>query len=366
LQSQKLIAEDDAHDSSEYAPMVGQWKGPPILDLRVLKVWELSPDLRYPGRLVVLSEGRIGDNTGWLVSDGPRSRWYPAADLPTEQSPSLVLSIHVGRELLGFREEPDRRSFLRVPGQTRSPCQIIDAYERLLKEARNNPGRAKELLSHGSPLGPAFHDYVNSLVIERGMPRPAAVAAAYESLREDAQSADASLRSGLFDSFAPVGARLDDYVNALIDLGRKSEIPLLIEQFRPYWDHNRGYGMLGSAAYRSGFDSLAEPLLIKLKDGLKDWHRCEEMGFLADIWFRRSRPDDAHQLLIDALTGVLDQSRIATGSDRRLFEEWFENHLRTYRRLFPDLGDGELKKRGIPTTTLSPPLSPTPRFGSND
>ena len=54
----------------------------------------------------------LGGQTGWLVLDGPRSRWYPESDMPPEVTTYTVLLLHVGQVLLGFSDEPDRRQYL--------------------------------------------------------------------------------------------------------------------------------------------------------------------------------------------------------------------------------------------------------------
>ena len=91
--------------------------------------------------------------------------------------------------------------------------------------------------------------------------------------------------------------------------------------------------------------------LERLRQASKDWPRSEEMGLLAEIWFKQGRTDDAHALLIDCLKRLLEESKTATGSDRKLFEDWFQRHRSTYRKLFPNRADASLEKNGIPATT---------------
>ena len=85
---------------------------------------------------------------------------------------------------------------------------------------------------------------------------------------------------------------------------------------------------------------------------MKDWCRCEEIGCLAQIWKRQGRAEEAHNLLIDAMSGLLEQSRTASGSDCKLFEDWFQARRSTYLQLFPDRGDDELRRHGVPSSTV--------------
>ena len=77
------------------------------------------------------------------------------------------------------------------------------------------------------------------------------------------------------------GEKFDAYVDALVERGGEAEAPSLVETFRPHWDHNLGDGRLGAAAFRSGDDRLAEPLLVRLRHSLEDWHGSDEMNDLA-------------------------------------------------------------------------------------
>jgi hypothetical protein len=81
------------------------------------------------------------------------------------------------------------------------------------------------------------------------------------------------------------------------------------------------------------------------------------MNSLAEIWCKQGRVDEAHSLLIDAMTGLLHQSRSASRSDRKLLEDCFQDRKSAYLRLFPDCGADELRWRGIPSSSLAPPSS---------
>jgi hypothetical protein len=352
MQQQGLISVSDVDEgSTEYDQSLRQWTAGDLDEAHVVCVGEMSPALQYPQPIVALARARRNNKAGWVILDGPRSRWYAESEMPAEQFDKLVLEIHVGRELLGFHDQPDRRSFMKMPTPRRAPQQIITAYEKLLNEARRDQRQTEKLLGESSVLGSCFSDYASALAEFGSLTLPAATARAYESLLAVANAADHSLHAKLFDSFAPLGRNFDAYVEALIGLNRQAEVSSLVELFRPYWDHNLGYGQLGLAAFKSGNDQLAETLFVKLRHSLKDWCRSEEMGCLAEIWCRKGQKEAAHSLLVEALRGVLAQSRSASGTDRKRFEEWFQNHRATYLRLFPDRGEAGLFAYAIPSST---------------
>ena len=124
----------------------------------------------------------------------------------------------------------------------------------------------------------------------------------------------------------------------------------MIAQFSQHWDHNLGYGKLGKAAFHCGQYDIAEPYFAKLRQS-ENWAHGDDMSFLAEIWVKHGRTVEAQTLLVDSLKCLLEESKTATGSDRKLFEDWFQHHRSTHLRLFPDRGNAGLTKSDIPSTT---------------
>lgn len=306
MRTKELITETKVEEgSSEYNRLTQHCPIGGLGEICIIAVAELSRKLKRRRRLFALARATRQGEPGWVVLDGAHSRWYSAGEMPAEVVwETTVLMVHVGRVLLGFTEEPDRRKFLRPPTPPKSPAQILAAYEALLAVAE-----LTELTAPGS----------------------------------------------VYRASAPLAQFFDQYVDALIAVGRQTDMARVIERLRPHWDHNSGYASLGGAAFKTGHDDLAESLLLQLRHSYTDWCRSEEIGYLAEVWARRGRCNDAQGLLVDSLKQLLDQSRSATGSDRRLFEEWFQTRRATFQRLFPELGDDGLLRHGIPPTTLKKP-----------
>jgi hypothetical protein len=302
MEHAKLIEESDVkEDPTDYQALLKQWRGGSLEKPQMLFVAELSPELRYAQRLVGLASARLENSDGWVVLDGDRSEWYPKSDMPPEAYESVVLKIHVGRNLLGFTEKSDRRKYLVMPPSPKPAKKVIAAYQRLLSDAQKQDGKA---------------------------------------------------RKEAFDSFGPLGKHFEEYANALVLIGREKEIVAVINLLAPFWDHNSGYGTLGKAALKCGEHSLAESFFLKLRSNYKDSHRGEEMGLLAEIWFKREKNEDAKELLLDCLRKLVAESKTATGSDKRFFEDCFQNQRGTFLRLFPQDGETVLAAGGIPTSTL--------------
>jgi tetratricopeptide (TPR) repeat protein len=356
MQSKRLIREIDVEQGGKnQETMLQQWHGGPLKGPEMVCMAELSPELKYPQKVVALATATLKGEEGWVVLDGPRSAWYPKRDMPDE-SQRAVLMLHVGRTLLGFQGQPDRQKFLVKQRPQRDPRQIITAYEKLLAEARSgSAGKKKQLLGMGSPLKKHFDAYVEAQFSSNGAAKDETVVRVYESLLAAARSRDETVHKEALDGFGPLGKHFERYVDALVATGRSKQVETVIEQFAPGWDHNLGYGKLGRAAFRCGSYDLAGRYFEKLRQSSKDWQRAEEMGLLAEIWVKRGQTEKAHALLVECLKRLLEESKTATGSDRKRFEDWFQHHRSTYLRLFPESGDAGLQKDGVPSTTLRNP-----------
>ena len=349
MQQAGLIDEADATDASEYAGLLNQWRGAPLTDPKVELVAELSPKLKAPSRLVALASARIGGDEGWVALDGPRSTWYPAADQPKGTYGSDVLMIHVGRQLLGFGEHPDRAKYLVAGRPRREPRAVLAAYERHLADAAGGPAkRLTQLLGSGGLLSRHFEAYVAARVAETGDLKPRVVIDVYARLVELARRADDSIREDVFSGLGALGEHFEPYVDALVSQGRSGEVPQWIEFMEPHWEHNLGYRRLGAAAFKAGRWEIAERFLVKLRDELEGYYSSEEMSFLAEIWHRRGEAERARELLIGCLQKLATEiGRSKYNSSRESFAEVFRLHRATYLRLFPG-GEVELAKLNIP------------------
>ncbi len=67
-------------------------------------VAEFSQELGYPQRLIALARALRLGKPGWLVVDGPRSRWHTAGHSCDESSGHSLLATHIGRVLLSLDE----------------------------------------------------------------------------------------------------------------------------------------------------------------------------------------------------------------------------------------------------------------------
>jgi hypothetical protein len=246
----------------------------------------------------------LNGEEGWVVLDGDRSEWYPRADMPSESYESVVLKIHVGSHLLGLNEKRDRTKYLAPPRAYKPPGQVIDAYEKLLAEAEQLEGKK---------------------------------------------------RKEAFDSLGPLGKYLEQYAEALIHAGRASQIRSVIQVLAPHWEHVTGFASLGTTAFKGGHFDIAEEFFLKYRNQCTNYERGEEMGLLAEFWCGSGKRDAASELLLDCLRRLLEESKAANGSDKRLFEEWFQNQRSTFLRLFPEGGETALASNRLPGATLVEP-----------
>jgi hypothetical protein len=105
-----LIAEGEVEgNSTEYDGMLRQVSLDGLVAVRIVRVVEFSPEVKYPQRLIGLARAARNGEEGWVVVDGPRSRWYAASEMPGDVSrEKQVTMVHVGRTLLGFSGAQER------------------------------------------------------------------------------------------------------------------------------------------------------------------------------------------------------------------------------------------------------------------
>jgi hypothetical protein len=354
MENNGWIDESDVSDVSKYADMLDQWQGDRLESPKITVTAELSPKLKAPGRLVALATATLAGQEGWVVLDGPRSTWYPQAEQPAKTSDNTVLQIHVGRQLLGFQDQPDRKKYLIAPAPPRDPQEIVAAYERLMSEAAVAPPyRQKELLgSWNSPLSRHFDEYVDALATVTGTPKPATVGDVYGRFLQLAAKADKSVDDTVHGASSVLGEHFNSYVDALVACERSAEIVGLVELFAPFWDNASGYTRLGAAALKAGQPDVAERYLLKLREGLENYYRYEEMDALAEIWIGRGETLQAHDLLLECMQKLVTDIKEGENElEREGAAKMFQQHRVTFLRLFPN-GEKELQELGIPQDVL--------------
>ena len=158
------------------------------------------------------------------------AQWYPKAEQPKKTYESVVLKIHVGRNLLGFHGQPDRRKYLATDRPRPTPQQIITAYERLMAEAASaNPKQQTSFPDSWSLSSRHFDAYVDAMSEVNGTPKPETVIAVYGRFLQIAEQAEESIRNKAYDGV--LAEKFHVYVDALVSRGRLAEIGGLIELF---------------------------------------------------------------------------------------------------------------------------------------
>jgi hypothetical protein len=353
VQHTKWLSETEVTDPSEYASILRQWNGESLESPVITHVCETTLPLEKPGRVTAVATAKKAGQEGWVVLDGDRSAWYPKEEQPEETSGDVVLSMHVGRRLLGFEGQPDRKAFLIPDTPKIEPHQFIAAYEKLLLDIPGaSPERQKDLLGSFNILSNKYSTYVDALAAVRRCDKSETLIEVFERFLAIAQQTDPSVRDEVLDSHLLM-ENFQTYVEQMIAKDRGAAVLERVDQFRPLWKHNLGYGLLGSAAFKAGRDDVAEPFFIQLREGLKDHHRSEEMSMLAEIWHRRGEIENSRRLLIDCMQKLIEEIKTSKyNSDRKMHAEQFAYHRATYLRLFPE-GARELAEQGIPENPLT-------------
>ncbi len=109
MTTNKLIEECNLENESDsYDSLAKQWHGAPLADVKMCRLADIAPELHYPQRLVGLAQAKLNGKKGWVVLDGPRSKWVPNSRKLPKYPESEILSLHIGKKLLGFAEPPSR------------------------------------------------------------------------------------------------------------------------------------------------------------------------------------------------------------------------------------------------------------------
>ena len=352
MEHTELLTEADVDDQKEYASMLKQWTGDALQNVEIIRVAEISPKLKYPQRIVALATATRGGKPGWVVLDGPRSHWYAQTEMPADEYYGTILQIHVGRNLLGFADEPDRAKFLANTIPERAPAEVVASYERILGELDGaNEHRKKTLLAEWeSPLGKHLVDYAKAREKTSGKSQAETVVEVYQRLLSAAQHASSDVQKKAYGFMEPLGSNFDAYVDALVATHRPADVMKAVAIFEPHFDNNAGYGKLGEAAFKAGDYPAAERFLTKLKKSSDEWQSFDEMSLLAETWQCEGRTDDARKFLVECLTRTLADAKKHTGADRRRCEVRYQQLRKTYLRLFPNEA-ASLAAKGIPETT---------------
>lgn len=103
-----LISEASVPEHSrEFDHLLRQCKDCDFEKAAIELVAEFSQELGYPQRLIALAKATRRGVPGFLIADGPRSRWTAVAESPHESSDHSFLVLHIGRVLLNLNANED-------------------------------------------------------------------------------------------------------------------------------------------------------------------------------------------------------------------------------------------------------------------
>lgn len=103
LESYDLIESVDlAQQPGAFDYLLATWKKEPLEAPEIIAVAKLQPSVEYPRRLIALAKAKLAGEEGYVVLDGPRSKWCPKKDRLADTPETTLLMIHLGRQLLGF------------------------------------------------------------------------------------------------------------------------------------------------------------------------------------------------------------------------------------------------------------------------
>ncbi len=364
----EIEASDFSDDNTRVAKsLIKQWSGAPLeqVELQTLHDFEESY-LAYPQPQVAVATARrtitaespesdeakpdaklstptegTASEAGFIVYDGPRSRWYPAQEFPASTSAQTILRMHVGRQLLGFEPVASRSLRPLPPPLEISPETIVDTYEGWLQRLDDaEPDRRSDLLDTTSDLGRHYDKYIAAKSRLSGQSTDDWTIITYQRLLAAAQQVDPQYIADTLDSGSLIGEKFNGYVQ-IIALQHPQTVATLIKLLETHWDHARGRSLLGTAAWQAGLRDEAQRLFeLHLSRGDTSEYFGKDWRILAEIWHSQGQTDKARQLLDDTIA----ECRTALGdadledSDyqeyRQELQENLDQHLKLYHTLF--------------------------------
>lgn len=343
--NQDLLQESYEEETIDPDQWLRQWKGEPLTEAKLIKTVSANGELNLRNHNLALASAKLNGEEGWVVFDGPRTRWYPKSEQPADQNgdydDSVILDIHLGRQLLQLTlDANNRKEFLKNGPKQRTPEEIVAAYEKLIDEFdQATTTRQVELLASYGELQPHFNSYVDSLVKLKGADKTETTITLYEKLIDKAAKVKLEDKEDIYDSYSALGRTLETYSQILIERNRQADVIQLIKTMEPHRREDYNYSELGIIAFKAGDHELAESILSKVieEKGVEDY-LDEEAAILAEIWKGKGELKKGQQLMLESLKQI--KRRIAESEEypeaRPEFIREYKVYYEKFLELYPD------------------------------
>lgn len=298
----ELDARERFASKTRLASLQQQWTGQPLEQVEVVECYRIdSTNVKYPQDIVAVATAQQAGEPGWVVFDGPRSRWYPQQQFPDETPARTILRLHVGRQLLDF-PPVDTRQLRAVHRSAIAPEVVVSQYEQWLGGLSSDSAeRRVALLESYGDLNRHFDKYVEAKAQLTNQTADAVYVATYDILLAPAQQGDVAQRMETLDVFALAGQKFEGYVQR-IAAQDPQRVADLIELFEPYWVHNFGRNSLAKAAWQAGLQDEARRILEPHANATEqNFFYAEDARILAQIWHAQGRVEEARGLLAKAI-----------------------------------------------------------------
>jgi len=337
MQQAGLIDVLEIVEPSKIESLVLQWKGEPLEDPRVTDVAEISSALDLGPTTIAVASARIGTQIGWVALDGADSVWYPKEEQPEETAGLFILQLHIGRKLLGFKESPNRKTYLST-GPALPAAELVRNYERLVAEIEMaDPARQRELLGSESPLRQCFSRFCSALAEVEESSQAAAVVKTYSRLLKLASQVDASGRLEVYDSASLVGWHFDLYVESLVEMDQRVLASQVITELRSRFTDDSGRCQLSRGALRVGNYLLAKEIAEQHLNDPEGGYRLEQICTLAEALNGLGKAVPSQKLLEDSLQRLKEEFNSGPSKQRaRALRDDHAELKSLYLRLFPN------------------------------
>ncbi len=346
------VSDFSGDDKSTAQSLLKQWTAEPLEQVELQAVHDFSGYvLDYPQQQVAVATARrpsaaaevesADAEEGFVVLDGPRSRWYPAREFPASTSAVTVLRMHVGRQLLGFEPELARSLRPLTPPPEISNQTIVDLYEVWLQQLDDAESEQRsELLDSTGDLGRHYDKYIAAKSQLSGQAPAEVTILAYQHLLSAAQLANVEHRADTFDTSGLIGDKFDGYIE-IVAPQHPQAVDKLIKLLEPHWDHAWGRSLLGNAAWKAGLRDEAQRLFeLHLSRGDTAEYFGDDWRILAEIWHSQGQTDKTRQLLDEAIaecrTSLDNLEDDGSDEQRQELQQNLDKHLQLHHQLFDE------------------------------
>lgn len=294
----KEISKPTTKDTDE---LLAGWSNEETSELEIQHVFKMTRKFGYPRTRVAIATAKQDSESGFVVLDGPDSRFYPSNSLPKDFYATRLLQIHIGRKRLGF-EERSVAPYTDTEEQVLAPTETIRIYDELIQSvmATNDPADKDKVVLKFQFLGMYFENYIEAKQLSDDKAVQAETVATYDRLFLAAQQRSESLKIPLSD-FTPLVQLLESYAKAIKSNGDSAVLRDRFAQLEKSFDDDFDRLKVGRAALEVKELDIASGIFERYLEENPDQNDVRVLKELGQIRFEQGRDQEGLSLIASAI-----------------------------------------------------------------